>query len=69
MWEATPHAAPPGTSQASHANFEVAEAGQLEKANSDKAGTHHIITVCETRKKQALERAQHRLKHWWQKIF
>lgn len=69
MWEPTLHAAPPGTSQASHGGFEIAEAGQLEKANSDKASTKHIITVCETKKVEAAKRAARQLKPWYRKIF
>lgn len=69
LWEATPHAPPPATSQASHGNFEIAEAGQLEKANADKAGTQHIITTCERKKQEALERAKRRNSPWWKRIF
>jgi hypothetical protein len=68
MWDPTPHAPPPGTSQASHGDFELGEAGQLEKANADKAGTRHIITTCERKKREATERAQRRVSHWWQRI-
>jgi hypothetical protein len=69
MWAPTPHASPPGTSQASHANFELGEAGQVEKANADKTGTHHIITTCERKKHEAAARAKKRLEPWWKRIF
>lgn len=69
MWQPTPHAQPPGTSQASHANFEVAEAGQLEKANDKPPAIEHIVTTCETNKKKAVERAKHKLEPWWKRIF
>ena len=69
MWVATPHAAPPGPSQASHGQFEIGEAGQLEKANSDKAGTQHIILTCERKKAEAAKRAAQQLKPWYRKIF
>jgi hypothetical protein len=69
MWAATPHAAPPGTSQASHGDFELAETGQLEKANADKAGTKHIITTCERKKHEAAERAKRQLEPWYKRIF
>jgi hypothetical protein len=69
MWAATPHAPPPGTSQASHAEFELGEAGQLEKANADKDGTHHIITVCEAKKHEAAARAKRQLEPWYKRIF
>jgi hypothetical protein len=69
MWDATPHAPPPDTSQASHINFEIGEAGQLEKANSDKAGTRHIITTCELKKREAAARAKKKLEPWYKRIF
>lgn len=69
MWAPTPHAPPPGTSQASHGQFELGEAGQLEKANADKAGTQHIITTCERKKREALERAKRRNAPWYKRIF
>jgi hypothetical protein len=47
MLDATPHAAPPDSSQASHGMFELGEAGQLEKANADKSGTRHIMQTCQ----------------------
>lgn len=69
LWAPTPHAPPPGTSQASHGQFEIAEAGQLEKANGDKGATHFIITTCEQKKRDAMARAQRMAKPWWQRIF
>ena len=69
MWAPTLHAPAPGTSQASHGSFEVAEAGQLEKANADKAGTQHIITTCERKKVEALARAKKANAPWYKRIF
>lgn len=68
-WEATPHAPPPGTTQASHGNFEIAEAGQLEKANDDKGAIKHVITVCERKQDEAMERAKKRNATWYKRIF
>ena len=69
MWAPTLHAPPPGPGQASHGSFEVAEAGQLEKANADKDGTHYIITVCEQKKATALATAKKRNAPWYKRIF
>jgi hypothetical protein len=69
MWEPTPHAPPPDSSQAGWVSFGVAEGGQLEKANADKGGTRHIITTCERKKKEALERAKKRNAPWWKRPF
>jgi hypothetical protein len=69
LWSATPHASPPGTSQASHGQFEIAEAGQLEKANGDKGAVHYIVTVCEQKRRDATAKAQRLTKPWWRKIF
>ncbi len=69
MWERTPHAAPPSASQAGHVNFEIEEAGQLEKANDKPPAIQHIITTCERKKKEATERAKHKLEPWWKHIF
>lgn len=69
MWEPTPHASPPGSTQGEWAGFAVAEAGQVEKANADKAGTKHIITTCERKKKEALERAKKRNAPFWKRPF
>lgn len=69
MWAPTPHVAPPGRSQAGWVNFGLGEAGQLEKANADKAGSKHIITTCERKKAEALARAKRRNAPWWKRIF
>lgn len=69
LWDRTPHAQPPGTSQASHGQFEVAEAGQLEKANDKPPAIQHIITTCEANKKKAVERAKKRIEPWWKRVF
>lgn len=69
MWDPTPHAPPPDSTQAGHVNFEIGEAGQLEKANSDKAGTKHIIITCERKKGEAAQRAKKKLEPWWKRIF
>jgi hypothetical protein len=58
MWAATPHAKPPGTSQASHGDFELAEAGQLEKSNADKAGSQHILMFCEQKYDEMIKAIQ-----------
>lgn len=69
MWQATPHAPPPDSSQAGWVRFGNAEAGQLEKANADKAGSRHIIETCERKKQEALERAKKRNAPWWKRPF
>jgi hypothetical protein len=69
LWAPTPHAAPPGTSQASHGQFELGEAGQLEKSNGDKSATHFIITTCEQKRREATARAQQMVKPWPARIF
>jgi hypothetical protein len=68
-WEPTPHAPPPGTTQASHGSFEIAEAGQLEKANDDKGAIKHVIGTCERKQAEALERATRRNSPWYKRIF
>ncbi len=70
MLEDTKHAAPPATAAGNDwVNFGIAEAGQLEKANVDKRGAKHILTVCETKKREALARAARRNKPWYRRIF
>ncbi len=70
MLQDTKHAAPPASAAGNDwVNFGIAEAGQLEKANADKRGSTHILTVCEKKKKEALERATRRNKPWYRKIF
>jgi hypothetical protein len=70
LWAPTPHAAPPASGADNQwINFGIAEAGQLEKANSDKSGTQHIITTCERKKREAAERAKQQLEPWYKRIF
>lgn len=69
LWARTEHAPPPGTSQASHGAFEVAEAGQLEKANDKPPAIQHIITTCEANKLKAVQRAKRKLEPWYKRIF
>jgi hypothetical protein len=69
MWDPTPHAAPPSSGQADWVNFGIAEAGQTEKANADKAGTKHIITTCERKKQEAAARAKRQITPWYKRIF
>jgi hypothetical protein len=80
----TPHATPPFAPEVAHVtgadvrgldilkgweNFGIAEAGQLNKANSDRRAERHILTFCEAKYREALDRAAHRLKPWYKRIF
>jgi hypothetical protein len=56
----TPHAAAPDTSQASHATFELGEAGQLEKANADKRGSKHILQTCQDQYQELIKQLEKR---------
>lgn len=67
--ERTEHASPPGTSQASHANFELAEAGQLELSDHDKALAKQVLHICEGEGDAALARAKRAMKPFWKRIF
>lgn len=67
--ERTEHAPPPGDSQASHANFEIAEAGQLELSNRDKDLAKKVLLMCEAEGAEALKRAERALKPWYKRIF
>lgn len=65
--EETPHAAPPANNQdVSWVNFGIAEAGQVEMANRDKANAAHVLTVCERNQQKAQERSRKRARKWWQ---
>lgn len=70
MLGATPHAARPAdpTSRA-WVGFGVAEAGQVEKANADKAGVQHILGTCEVDNDEAYQEARRKVKPWWRRIF
>lgn len=54
----TEHAPPPASSQASHGEFEVAEAGQLELANRDKGLAKKVLGICEQEQIDAATRAK-----------
>jgi hypothetical protein len=64
----TEHAPAPGTSQASHGNFEIAEAGQLELSNRDKELAKKVLHICEQEGAAALARAKRAMKPWWKRI-
>lgn len=66
----TEHApAPADASQAEHARFEVAEAGQLELSDMDKFLAKQTLGICEKEGQAAYDRARKALKPWWRKIF
>jgi hypothetical protein len=67
--ERTEHAPTPGTSQASHGNFEIAEAGQLELSNRDKELAKKVLHLCEDEGVEAYARAKRRMKPWIKRIF
>jgi hypothetical protein len=64
----TEHAPTPGTTQASHGNFEIAEAGQLELSDRDKLLAKQVLHMCEKEGDDALARAKHAMKPWWKRI-
>lgn len=62
---ATPGAALPANDTVGEiAAFGDRQTGQLDKANSDKAGADGILAVCERRQAEALKAAKPR--RWWQ---
>jgi hypothetical protein len=68
--ERTEHAPPPADgSQAALANFAIAEAGQVELSNHDKALAKKVLAVCEAEGDEALAEAKRRLKPWYKRIF
>jgi hypothetical protein len=64
----TEHAPAPGTTQASHGSFEIAEAGQLELSNRDKELAKKVLHMCEQEGSAALARAKRAMKPWWKRI-
>ena len=67
--ERTEHASPPTGTQASLANFALAEAGQLELSNRDKELAKLTLQMCELEGEEALARAKKALRPWWKRIF
>lgn len=67
--ERTEHATPPANDSSKEwVNFGVAEAGQLELSNRDKAIARKVLTMCEEEGAEALERAKRTLRPWWRRI-
>ena len=67
--ERTDHASPPAAgSQAALGNFAIAEAGQLELSNHDKALARKVLARCEQEGSAALERAKRALRPWYKRI-
>jgi hypothetical protein len=68
--EVTAHAAPPASADSKDwVGFAVAEAGQLELSNHDKALARQVLGVCETETQEAHDRAARAVKPWYKRIF
>ena len=68
LLEATTGAPLPGDMTGDLAAFGDRQTGQLDKANSDKAGVKRMGDACETYQQQAVDRAHKRNRPWW-KVF
>lgn len=67
--ERTEHAPPPSGTQASLGNFAIAEAGQVELSNRDKALAKQVLLMCEKEGAEGKKRAERAMKPWFKRIF